>query len=412
MHRRSLLMSATALALCGCVAPAPMPSDAATPAPTPTPGPSEFSGGDFDVALYQAVAAAPGNQFVSPYSVASAFALLYPGAAGETATEIARVFGYDASAQTQAQHTRALANVLQSQTGGSEFTAANAAWVERSMSLRPEYAETIRQTLGGTIEPVDFIRNQSAALRQINAWAARETHDRIREILTTQNPDRRLVLTNAVYFKGKWSDPFSASATRDGDFYTGAETRVPARLMRQVTTARYFETPAFQAADFDYDDGAFALAVFLPRERAGLAAFERELTGENLNRWMEQLTRAERPRLDVTLPKVEMRADYELSPVLQAMGVRTAFTDAADLSGITADQGLMVSAVIHKTFLAIDEEGTEAAAVTAIDIVTSSSRIGPPPPPPIEFKADHPFLIVLHHKPTRARLFMGRVASV
>ena len=126
---------------------------------------------------------------------------------------------------------------------------------------------------------------------------------------------------------------------------------------------------------------------------------------------MSQLAGAERPRLDLTLPKVEMRAEYSLAPQLQAMGVRAAFTPAADFSAITADEALMISAVIQKTFLAIDEEGTEAAAVTAIDMVATSAPVGPPPPPPIEFKADHPFFVVLHHKPTRTRLFMGRIAT-
>lgn len=408
MNRRSLLSSATALALCACAAPQPQSQDERPIGPV-TVDPSDPA---FDTALYRAIASEPGNQFVSPYSVATAFALVYPGAAGETAAEIMRVIGFDASAQTQAQQTRAVMEALRSQTGGSEFTVANAAWVERTMALRAEYARTIRETLDGTIEQVDFIANQRAALRQINAWAARETRDRITEILSTPDPLRRLVLTNAVYFKGKWSDPFSASATRDGDFFTGAETRAPARLMRQLTNARYFDTPSFQAADFDYDGGAFALAVFLPRERTGLADFERELTGANLSAWMQRLADAQRPRLDLTLPKVEMRAEYNLNTPLQAMGVNQAFTDAADFSAITADDALKISAVIQKTFLAIDEEGTEAAAVTAIDMVTTAAPVGPPPPPPIEFKADHPFFIVLHHRPTRTPLFLGRVASV
>ncbi|HET9231877.1 MAG TPA: serpin family protein [Vitreimonas sp.] len=408
MHRRSLLLSATALALCACAAPQPAESDE-----TPT-GPVAVDPADpeFDTALYRAVASEPGNQFVSPYSVSSCFALLYPGAGGETGAEIARVFGYDASPQIEAPQTRAIATALQSQTGGSEFTVANAAWVERTMSLRPEYARMIRDELGGVIEPVPFIANQTAALRQINQWAARETHDRITEIISTPDPLRRLVLTNAVYFKGKWSDQFSADSTRDGDFFTGAETRVQARLMRQLTHARYFETPSFQAADLDYDDGAFALAVFLPRERTGLPAFEAEVTGANLGAWMQQLAAAQRRELDLTLPKVEMRADYTLNRQLQAMGLNLAFTGAADFSAITADEDLAISAVIHKTFLAIDEEGTEAAAVTAIDMVATAAPVGPPPPPPIEFKADHPFFIVLHHKPSGTRLFLGRVAAV
>jgi serpin B len=406
MHRRSLLLSATALAVCACAALAPSSPDA--PLATPPANPAEDG---FDVGLFKAIATEPGNQFVSPYSVSSAFALVYPGAGGQTATEIATVFGFNASTETEAQETRALADALRAQTGGSEFTVANAAWVEHTMQLRPAYARTIRDTIGGTIEPVPFIANQPAALRTINAWAARETRDRIPSILTEENPDRRLVLTNAVYFKGRWANQFRAGATQDGDFFTGATTRAPARLMRQLTNARYIETPSLQAADFDYDDGAFALAVFLPRQRTGLAAFERDLTAPRLDGWMNQLANAERPHLDLTLPKVEMRANYTLNDALQSMGVREAFTYGADLNGMADDPSLMISQVIQKTFLAIDEEGTEAAAVTAVDIVTTGAPSGPPPPP-IEFKADHPFFIVLHHKPTRTRLFLGRIASI
>jgi serpin B len=409
MHRRSLLMSATAFALCACASPPSV--SAGDDGLDETSGAGGGGGDAFDVALYRAVAAEPGNQFVSPYSVAAAFTLLYPGAEGETAAEIAAVFGFDASAETEARSARAEAEALAGQAGGSELSIANAAWVERTMSLRPDYQRAIRDILGGVIEPVDFIANQAAALRRINEWASRETRGRIEEILTEPDASRRLVLTNAVYFKGRWRRRFSAEATEDGVFYTGASTSTPARLMRQEARTRYFETADVQAAEFDYDEGAFALAVFLPRQRMGLEAFERGLTGAGLDGYMERLAGADDARLDITLPKVEMRAEYSLVPQLQAMGLHRAFSSNAEFAAITADASLAVSDVIHKTFLAIDEEGTEAAAVTAVDIRVTAAPM-PPPAPPIEFKADHPFFIVLHHKPTRTRLFMGRVASV
>lgn len=395
MQRRVLLLSAASAAIASCTG-GPTPPNAA-----------------FDIALYRAIAAEGGNQFVSPYSIASAFALLYPGARGDTAREIMATFGFDPDFAAQAAQTKNIARRLAANTRGGEFTTANAAWVERTMALRAEYARMVRDDLGGAIEAVDFIANQREALRTINAWAARETRDRIREILTDPDPARRLVLTSAVYFKGKWTDPFLADDTHDGDFFTGADTRVPARLMRQVTNARYAEADGVQAAEFDYDGGKFALAVFLPRERTGLEAFERSLvTDGDLDLWLRRLADAERPRLDITLPKVEMEAEYDLADTLQALGLRTAFTSGADFSGVTEAERLAISAVIHKTFLAIDEEGTEAAAVTAIDMVATAAPMGPPRPPPIEFKADHPFFIVLHHKPTSTRLFMGRIATV
>jgi serpin B len=411
MDRRALLWSAAAAALAGCAnatpEPQPVPTSQPTPAPIMPPLPD-----DFDLALYRALAARSGNQFVSPYSISSAFTLLYPGARGPTAAEIASVFGFDANVATQMAATRAQRDALAVNMGGSEFTTANAAWVERTMALNADYARTIRGELGATIEAVPFIANQAQALRTINAWAARETRDRITTILTEPDPARRLVLTNAVYFKGKWSDKFSASATRDGDFFAESGATQSARLMRQITQARYYEGEGFQVAQFDYDAGEFALVVFLPRARDGLQSFERRIMGNALDRWLADLDVASSARLDVTLPKVEMRTDYDLVPELQAIGLRLAFTAAADFSGVTAEEALAISAVIHKTFLAIDEEGTEAAAVTAIDMVATAAPIGPPPPPPVEFKADHPFFIVLRHKSTGAKLFMGRVAEV
>jgi serpin B len=392
MHRRALLVSAASAALAAC-------TDARTP-----PDPALDA---FDVALYREVAGEAGNHFVSPFSIACALALVYPGARGQTAAEIVAACDFDPSPAAQAARLRALAQTLTTQTGGSEFTTANAAWVERSMALRAEYARMVREDLGAGIEAVDFIADQPAALQRINSWAARETHERIREILADSDPDRRLVLTNAVYFKGKWRNPFSARETQDGNFYAASSGSRRARLMRQLTYARYFEDEGLQVAEFDYDNGEFGLAVFLPRKRKGLVGFERQLTGSHLDAWLQRLTIAAPTHLDVTLPKVEIDASYNLVPHLEALGLRAAFTDSADFSGIAEQTPLAVSAVIHKTFLAIDEAGTEAGAVTAFGMNILSA-----PPPAIAFKADHPFFMVLRHRRTSTRLFLGRMAAV
>jgi len=412
MHRRALLWSAAAAALGACANAAGVAQPDAPPMTEPPPAPILPPLPDgFDLGLYRALAQPGGNQFVSPYSVLSAFALLYPGARGTTAAEMTATFGFDPNVATQVAQTRARRDMIASQRGGSEFTTANAAWVERTMALRAEYARTIRDDLGATIEAVPFIANQPAALRTINAWAARETRDRIPEILTEPDASRRLVLTNAVYFKGKWQQQFSANATSDGDFFAENGTTQRARLMRKTFRTPYYGGEGFQAAEFLYDEGAFSLAVFLPRARDGLAAFERRLMGATLDRWLIDLDNAQRGRLAVTLPKIEMRTDYDLVPQLQALGLHQSFMDTADFSGVTEQEALAISAVIHKTFLAIDEEGTEAAAVTAIDM-RATSAMPMPEDPPIEFKADHPFFIVLRHKPTGTKLFMGRVAEI
>lgn len=406
MLRRTLLLSVASLALWGCTNAPSAGQEPITPAPTPH---LPLTSDDFDVALYRQIAARPGNQFVSPYSVSAAFSLLYPGARGDTASEMAAAFGFDASQAAATQAARARAEAIRTQTGGSELSIANAAWVERTMQLDPDYARSVSEGLGGTIQALDFINQPAASLRTINDWAARQTHDRIREILNNPDPSRRLVLTNAVYFKGEWSDQFSANNTHDGPFHPASGADTTARLMHQTTHAHYFEEPSFQAAQFDYDQGAFALAVFLPRERAGLAAFEAALNGAGLRGHLQRLANAEITRLAVTLPKVEMNASYDLIPPLQAIGLHRTF-DNADFSGVTHQETLAISAVVQKTFLAIDEKGTEAAAVTAIDMVATAAPIQQAPP--IPFVADRPFFIVLHHKPSATLLFLGRVATV
>jgi serpin B len=414
--RRTVLTAPLALGLSACASgteAAPTPADAA-PSP-PNGAPVANTGHEFDVALYRQIASRPGNHFVSPYSLTAAFALVYPGARATTASEIAAVLGLNSDQSAATASSAALAHRLASETGGTQLDLANAAWVERTWELRRDYADTISDALGATIEQVDFINDQVAALARINAWAAAATQNRIPTILSEPDPDRRLVLTNAVYFKGDWTTPFLARDTQARPFHApGGDITAP--LMRQIMSKRYFETETFQAAEFDYDQGAFALDVFLPRERSSLAAFERDLTGAALDAWLTQLGEAEQARLDVMLPKLELRADYGgLGDTLQDMGMREAFSNGADFSGITAraDQALKISAVIQKTYLNIDEKGTEAAAVTAIDMVAiTSARIGPPPPPPIPFYCDRPFFLALRHKPTNALLFLGRITTV
>ena len=401
MNRRALLQLAAATSLVSCSGL------------SPTATRSTQLAGAFDANLYRALAANPGNLFVSPFSVACAFALLYPGAKGQTAAELASTFDFDPSPTTVAARIRELRQTMTEHAGGSEFSTANAAWVERTMGLREDYARMIKDEFAAAVEAVDFIADQPAALQRINAWCARETHDRIpKKKLNGENPARRLVITNAVYFKGKWSSPFSASATQDGEFFAASGGPEKARLMRHETYARYFDGGGFQAAEFSYDAGEFALAVFLPRQRAGLGAFEHGLTSAKLDGWLQRLSDSEYARLDVTLPKVKLEADYELTKQLDSLGLRAVLSPEADLSGVTEQLRLAVSAVIHKTFLAIDEEGTEAAAVTALDVVVTSGRAGPPEPPPIEFKADHPFFIVLRHQRSGVLLFLGRIATL
>jgi serpin B len=407
------LILAAALAACQALASKEqqmtLPADALV---SPSAEPTSFavSGRQgFGAAIYNVAAREPGNQFISPLSIETAFALTYPGARGQTASEMASAFGFAADPAQAAAQTRAVLEAIQG--GDAPVTIANAAWVERTFNLEAPYMSIVRDTLGGQIEALDFRTAFEPARARINAWTAERTNNRIQNLLPigSVRADTRLVLTNAVFFKADWADQFTAEGTRPGPFHLAGGGTSQAPLMNQRTHARYIEGEGFQGAELDYAGGQFALDVFLPRTPDGLAAFEAQLDGARLESLLTQLGSAPHALLALTLPKVTMESSYELGDAMQAVGVRTAFSGGADFSGISSAEGLMISRVIHRTFLAIDEKGTEAAAATAI--VMPTAAMPRPEPEPILFTADRPFLLVLRHKPSGEVLFIGRVVT-
>ncbi|NWG52564.1 MAG: serpin family protein [Hydrogenophilaceae bacterium] len=404
--RRTLAVIALAFMTACAAAQPPNTAEPTMQQAEPGDAPAAPSSGEsaFDVALYRELAQESGGHFVSPLSVESAFALVYAGARGRTAAEMADVFGYDADFAAAAAAAQARDAALEA---NGQFAIANAVWVERSFALAPPYVRLVRDRMGAMVAPLDFSDRRSAA-NTINAWVSEATAERIPSLISEAfiTEDARLVLTNAVYFKADWADQFRANDTREGDFRLASGDTRRAQLMRQTTRARYFEEDAFQAAEFDYAGDAFALAVFLPRTPDGLPSLEARLG--DLTPWLARLSAANRAELNLTLPKVEMNTSYDLVAPLQRLGLRAAFSHNADLSGI-AGGGLVVSKVIHKAFLKIDEQGTEAAAATAIGVEVTSAPA--PPPRRIDFTADRPFFLVLRHKPSGQILFLGRVVD-
>jgi serpin B len=361
---------------------------------------------EFGVALYRKVAAKPGNVFLSPISIVGAFGPVSAGAEGETLAEIARALRLPAGA---AGHEKlgGMLRGLEREREGVTLSIANALWVQQGFGLKPAFEKTARKHYDARVEALDFARNEAAAGR-INGWVKEETRGRIGELINARSLNREtaLVVTNAVYFLGDWATAFRPAATANEPFHLpGGETRtVP--LMSRQDRFRYLETDQFQAIDLPYKDERLSMSVFLPRARDGLPAFEAGLDATRLREWLGRLD-AERPRaVMLHLPKFRIGETYNLIPPLGAMGIAAAFTPGrADLSGI-ADQELFISQVIHKTFLKVDEKGTEAAAATGIGIQVTSA----PPPPPV-FRADHPFFLVIRDKASGAILFLGRIVS-
>ena len=317
----------------------------------------------FAIEIYRRAAAAGGNVVFSPYSIAVALRMLLAGARGETAAEMARLVPEVAPA--------------------ADFVSANALWVDHGYPLRPEYARALSRGFDASLEAVDFSRRSEAAAR-INAWVSEVTRGKIANLVSPSALDAltRLVLTNAVYLKAKWRMPFAD--TRDEVFHAGPgrDVTVPMMALRGVRLnatriggGRVFELPY---------RGPLHMLVLLPDTVDGLAELETSLDPRT---WT--LT----PRnASVFLPRFSATTQLELGPVLRAMGVRRVFDpSAADLSGISAEPGLSVSAAVHQARIDVDEEGTEAAAATAFAVAGAAMRAERPE----LFRVDRPFLFLI-----------------
>lgn len=418
MQRR--LAAYAALALAGLAAGCSRPTDdartgevAAEPAAAAAPINPAFAGSiaegnrAFGLALYRQLATRPGNVFISPVSIAGAFGPVIAGAEGETRTVIARAlrFPADGGPSLHPELGRLLRR-LERDRDGATLSIANALWVQQGFTMKPAFTRTAREDYGATSENLDFASAPDAAAARINAWVNSETRGRIPILFSPDafTDDTRLVVTNAVYFLGDWKDQFTKSATADQPFYLLGGGARQAPLMSRGGRYRTFGTETFQAIDLPYKDERLSMTVFLPRARQGLPAFEAGLTPEKLTGWLRQLDAAQPHQTILYLPRLEITEEYGLVKPLSAMGMGLAFTPGkANFRGI-ADAELVIDQVVHKTFVRMDEKGTEAAAATGAVVV----QVSMPP----TFRADHPFFFLLRDKTSGAILFMGRIAEL
>ena len=401
-------LAAVAL-LTACMEPRPAPQESVQPAAQPAvqapppagPAPSHQAGQtDFGIRLYRQLGAKQGNLFLSPTSISAALGMVYAGAEGETASEMAQALRYPATGVHESFGE--LLRRLPIEAEGRKVSVANALWVQQGFPLKPGYIALVRRHYGGGAQPVDFVGSPMQAIAAINGWAEEKTAGRIKGLLQRANINERtrLVLTNAVYFKGDWLHPFQANQTRARAFYLRSGGSVSVPFMRQRGGFRLLQEPDFAAVEMPYKGEELSMMLFVPQERQGLEGFEQRLTPDALSGWIEALRKSERRDIELVVPKLELDTRASLVPELQAMGMRRAFTDMAELKGI-ADAQLRLSDVIHQTYLRVDEKGTEAAAATAAiaEIVSM----------PWPFHADHPFFFLIRDNRTDAILFMGRI---
>jgi serpin B len=361
------------------------------------------------LALYKLLRHQPGNLLFSPFSIRSVFAIAYAGAKGETAEQIGKALRFASSTDTFHASFAEIIGRLNAGGGDQyEMAVANSLWGQDGAPLQAAFLEHVARYYAGGMNVVDFLHDPEAARVAINRWVENHTKQKIRELIPPGGVDTatRLVLTNAVYFKGMWLRQFDQSLTRDAPFHLEGGGTVRSSMMHQRELVRYMfpGMDDFQAVELDYQGSDLSMLVLLPRRKDGLQDLEAKLSGRMLHECVMMMHTHE---VMLFLPRFTIRWGTEIGSSLRALGMPLAFTRFADFSGINgheppAPDSLFISALYHQAFVEVNEKGTEAAAATAVALLLGG---------PARFRVDHPFLFVIRDRKSGAILFLGRVAD-
>ncbi len=352
-------------------------------------------------------AAGDGNVFFSPYSISMALAMTSAGARGETDAQMVKALHFEPDpARRHAAFGAMEANLNAVQKKGQvKLSVANSLWPQQDYKLLKSFLSLVREHYGASVTPLDF-RASETARKTINTWVEGKTNQKIKDLIPggALNATTRLVLVNAIYFKGNWTSPFKAEETQEQPFRLQSGQTVRAPLMFQQKHFNYAEDDEVQALELPYAGDDLSMIVLLPRKEDGLASLENSFSPAKLAKWTQAMWS---PDVKVYLPKFKMTCRFSLNDTLKAMGMSNAFDQAqADFSGMDGSRSLFISAAVHKAFVEVNEQGTEAAAATGISMALAAL-----PRPPIEFRADHPFIFLIRERSTGSILFIGRVTQ-
>ena len=336
------------------------------------------------------------NIFISPLSISIALTMTYNGAAGETEHAMAEVLEIGGLDRDTVNHSNAaLRNSLEDPDPKVEISIANSIWSRQGVEFNADFLERNRVFFGAEVASLDFSALEATEI--INEWVNTNTNGKIEKIVDRINPQTLLFLVNAIYFKGNWQDEFNKSMTRQGIFHLsdGNEKRV--EMMRREGEYPYFRGENFEATSLPYGDGRLGMYIFLPNRDSNLNKFLGNLNAGNWGDWISQF---QDRRHDMILPRFKLEYEVSLNNTLEALGMGIAFGSGADFSGM--GPSLFISEVKHKTFVEVNEEGTEAAAVTAVVGVKSVPSV---------FRVDRPFFFAIYDTETETVLFMEVVTE-
>ncbi|MBS0205487.1 MAG: serpin family protein [Planctomycetes bacterium] len=355
--------------------------------------------------LYHRLCEKEGDRFFSPFSVSMGLALLSHGATGDTQRQILNVAHLDPARPETSRGYAELRDRLMSTGKGPQVRLANRLWVQTGFPLDPEFRKSAHN-FGAEPGEVDF-KDLPAARETINRWGFETTAGRIRELLPPQFPSdgTRFILTGGIHFKGTWKYQFDRAATTEAPFHVTAERDVKVRMMQQTGALNYAETDELQILELPYSGGNLAMVVLLPKKVDGLTGVEAKLSADAVSKWLAG-THGE-GEVEVHLPRFTFAIDVALKSELSALGMPRAFSDEAEFPAIATDHGQKLNEAVQQAFVDVNEEGTEAAAVFGFIGGNAPS----PVPRHILFKADHPFVFLIHDVRSGAILFLGRVVE-
>lgn len=354
----------------------------------------------FAMKMYRELGVSDGNLFFSPYSISSALGMTYAGARGATAGEMKSTLHFSLDQRALPPAFKRLNRELAATANktGQKLNIANAL-VLTGADVSGEFKATLKNYFAAEIF--------RGGLAGINGWVKRKTEGKIETILEELDPNSVCVLLNAIYFKGAWASKFPKSSTHDAAFSLPAGKQVTVPMMYQKNDFKLLEEKDFQAVSLPYRGKSLSMVVLLPRTMDGLAALERQLRDQSLTGWLAELDAQPEQKIELFLPRFKLETTYDLVSPLARMGMKEAFDlSKADFRGMGWPKGrLYISQIKHKAFVEVNEEGTEAAAATAVEMATKSFRQNP------VFRADHPFFCLIRDNESGSILFMGRIVN-
>lgn len=376
------------------------------------PGPEETSSlvagnNAFAIDLYSRLKDGGGNVFFSPYSISGCLAMVYAGARGGTEKQMAQVLYFTGGQEQVSRSFGGLQQQLNAaqKKGEIQLKIANGLWGQEGHPWLPAFLKTAQDQFDARLTQVDFATAAESAGQQINDWVSDKTKGKITNLIPPGllNHMTRLVLVNAIYFKGNWIHQFKKAATHPAPFFITADRQAQTPLMNLTEIFSYAESDSWQLLEMRYIGNDVSMVVLLPKEKDGLNDLEASLTPEKLSDWLGK----EHPqKVNVFFPKFKMTQQFNLTQTLEAMGMTAPFSRQSDFSGMDGTHDLFISAVVHKAYVDVNEEGTEAAAATGAAI--AARAVHAPQPVPV-FRADHPFIFLIRDTHSGSILFLGRM---